>query len=47
MGPSRRGRADEQVGLGLKGHIPRGPLHSWVPSLLALSERKCAGCLGV
>ena len=22
------GRADERVGLGLKGHIPRGPLHS-------------------
>ena len=41
------GRADERVGLGLKGHIPRGPLHSWAPSPLASSEREHAGCLGV
>ena len=40
-------RADERVGLGLKGHIPRGPLHSWAPSPLASSERERAGCLGV
>ena len=41
------GRADERVGLGLKGHIPRGWVHSWAPSPLASSECKCAGCLGV
>ena len=41
------GRADERVGLGLKGHIPRGWIHSWAPSPLASSERECAGCLGV
>ena len=41
------GLADERVGLGLKGHIPRGPLHSWAPSPLASSERERAGCLGV
>ena len=41
------GRADEGVGLGLKGHILRGPFHSWAPSPLASSERGCAGCLGV
>ena len=41
------GRMDERVGLGLKGHIPRGPLHSWAPSPLASSEREHAGCLGV
>ena len=41
------GRVDKQVGLGLKGHIPRGWVHSWAPSPLALSERECAGCLGV
>ena len=41
------GRADERVGLGLKGHIPRGPLHSWAPILLASSERERVGCLGV
>ena len=41
------GRADERVGLGLKGHIPRGSFHSWAPSPLASLERKCAGCLGV
>ena len=40
-------RVDEGVGLGLKGHIPRGPFHSWAPSPLASSERECAGCLGV
>ena len=40
-------RADEGVGLGLKGHIPRGPFHSWAPSPLASSERECTGCLGV
>ena len=40
-------RADERVGLGLKGHIPQGPLHSWAPSPLASSERERAGCLGV
>ena len=45
-------RADGQtvgrgVGLGLKGHIPQGPFHSWAPSLLASSEHECAGCLGV
>ena len=40
-------RADERVSLGLKGHIPRGPLHSWAPSPLASSERERAGCLGV
>ena len=39
-------RADERVGLGLKSHIPRGPLHSWAPSPLASSERERAGCLG-
>ena len=39
--------ADERVGLGLKGHIPRGPLHSWAPNPLASSERERAGCLGV
>ena len=37
------GQADERVGLGLKGHIPRGPFHSWAPSPLASSERECAG----
>ena len=41
------GQVDERVGLGLKGHIPRGPFHSWMPSPLALSERECVGCLGV
>ena len=41
------GRANERVGLGLKGHIPRGPLHSWAPSSLASSERERAWCLGV
>ena len=41
------GRADERVGLNLKGHIPRGPLHSWAPSPLASSKRERAGCLGV
>ena len=41
------GQADERVGLGLKGHIPRGPLHFWAPSPLALSERERTGCLGV
>ena len=41
------GWVDEWVGLGLKGHIPRGWVHSWAPSLLASLERKCAGCLGV
>ena len=41
------GRADKRVGLGIKGHIPRGPLHSWAPSPLASSERECVGCLGV
>ena len=41
------GRGDERVGLGLKGHIPRGWVHSWTPSPLASSERKCAGYLGV
>ena len=41
------GRADEQVGLGLKGHIPQGWVHSWAPSPLASSERECVGCLGV
>ena len=41
------GRADKWVGLGLKGHIPRGWVHSWAPSPLALSKRECAGCLGV
>ena len=46
-GPSTRRRADERVGLGLKGHIPRGWVHSWAPSPLASSERECAGCLGV
>ena len=40
-------RADKRVGLGLKGHIPRGPLHSWVPSPLASSEHEHVGCLGV
>ena len=44
QGPAR---LDERVGLGLKNHIPRGPLHSWAPSPLASSERECAGCLGV
>ena len=39
--------ADEWVGLGLKGHIPQGPFHSWAPSPLASSERKYTGCLGV
>ena len=34
-------------GLGFKIHIPRGPFHSWAPSPLASSERKCTGCLGV
>ena len=44
----RMGRlTDEGVGSGLKGHIPRGPFHSWAPSPLALSEHKCVGCLGV
>ena len=43
----RGGRADERVGLGLKGHIPRGPLHSWAPSPLASLERERIGCLGV
>ena len=33
------GRVDEGVGLGLKGHIPRGPFHSWVPSPLTSLER--------
>ena len=41
------GQADERVGLGLKGHIPRGPLHPSAPSPLASSERERAGCLGV
>ena len=41
------GQANERVGLGLKGHIPRGPLHSWAPSPLASSEHERAGCLGV
>ena len=41
------GRVDERVGLGLKGHIPRGWVHSWAPSSLASSERECVGCLGV
>ena len=41
------GRADEEVGLGLKGHIPRGWVHFWAPSLLASSECECARCLGV
>ena len=41
------GQADEGVGLGLKGHIPPIPFHSWAPSPLASSERECAGCLGV
>ena len=41
------GRANERVGVGLKGHIPRGPFHSWAPSPLASSERECVGCLGV
>ena len=41
------GRANEWVGLGLKGHIPRGPFHSWAPSPLASLERECLGCLGV
>ena len=41
------GRAEEGVGLGLKGHIPQGPFHSWAPSLLASSERECIGCLGM
>ena len=40
-------RADKRVGLGLKGHIPRGWIHSWVPSPLASSEHECVGCLGV
>ena len=40
-------RADERVGLGLKGHIPRGWVHSWAPSPLASSERECVGCLRV
>ena len=40
-------RVDKRVGLGLKGHIPRGPFHSWAPSPLASSERECVGCLGV
>ena len=44
-GPSKV--ADERVGLGLKGHIPQGPLHSWAPSPLASSERERAGCVGV
>ena len=41
------GWADGQTGLGLKGHIPQGPLHSWAPSPLALLERERARCLGV
>ena len=41
------GWAVEGVGLGLKGHIPPIPFHSWAPSPFALGERECAGCLGV
>ena len=40
-------RADGRVGLDLKGHIPRGPFHSWTPSSLASLEHECARCLGV
>ena len=43
----RGGGADEGVGLGLKGQIPRGPFYSWAPSPLASSEHECAGCMGV
>ena len=51
-GPLEHGRLVGQMGgrgggPGFKRHHSSTPFHSWAPSPLASSERKCVGCLGV